>query len=80
MSDVSGAPQVRPSTMPQRISGLSASLRCVVMRFCSGALLAMKASSSTASTASPAGSPSIVTPMAAAWLWPKTAVRMFLPK
>ena len=31
-------------------SGLSASLRCVVMRFCSGALLAMKASSSTASS------------------------------
>lgn len=24
--------------------------------------------------------PSIVTPMAAAWLWPKTTVRMFLPK
>ena len=52
----------------------------LVMRFCPGALLAMKASSSAASTASPAGSPSIVTPMAAAWLWPKTAVRMFLPK
>ena len=79
MMAASGAPQVTPSTMPQRISGVSGSFRCVAS-LPPGARRAMKACKASTEIDSPAGRPSIVQPIASACDCPKTVVRRFSPK
>ena len=79
MMAVSGAPQVRPFTMPDRTSGTSASLRGVDQAFLPGARRLKKRWSSSRSTFSPAGMPSTVTPMAGEWDWPKIVSFKFSP-
>jgi len=59
-----GPRRVSPFFIPDKNSGASGSLRCVVKRVLPGALLAVNRRSSSISILIPAGSPSITTPMA----------------
>jgi hypothetical protein len=79
MTIATGAPQVLPSTRPERISGASLSFRGVDQAFCPGALRAMKAATRSISGAKPAGRPSMTHPMAGAWDCPKTVTFNLFP-
>ena len=74
-----GAPQVLPSTSPERISGSSLSCRGVDQAFRPGARRVMKALSRSMSGANPAGRPSTTQPMDGAWDWPNTVTFSLLP-
>ena len=75
MRAVKGAPQVTFPTRPDTNFGRSGSFRAVAVGLLPGARRSRKACSRSRSMAIPAGSPSMVTPMAAEWDWPKMVNR-----
>ena len=75
MGEKDGVPQVTLPTRPETNSGRSASFRAVAVGLFPGARRARKACSRSISMAKPAGMPSMVTPMAAEWDWPKIVKR-----
>ena len=77
--DDSDAPHVTSPTRPERNSGASASRRAVDVASRPGARRSRNACRAARSIAKPAGRPSIVTPMAGAWDWPKMVMRMLSP-
>ena len=79
MTAHSGEPQVTPSRSPERNCGTSFSFRAVESGLFPGLRRSRKACSSARSMRSPAGRPSMVTPIAAPWDCPNTPTRSVLP-
>ena len=75
-----GAPVVRPSKTPERISTSSGSRRWVVCLDWPGLRRSRSRCKSASESASPGGQPSTTPPMAGPWLSPKPVTTKSLPK
>src|SRR5437867_423875 len=73
-------PVVLPSNTPDRISGSSASLRCVVTFDCPGRRRSRSGCKSAADSSIPGGTPSIITTLPGPWLSPAVVMRNIWPK
>ena len=63
-------PSVTPSKTPERISGRSSSLRCVVIFDCPGFRLCKSGIKSSTPSGSPGGQPSMIATYPGPWLTP----------
>ncbi len=75
-----GVPVVRPSNTPARISGVSSSLRGVVMRDWPGLRRCRSGIRSSADSCSPGGQPSTMQTLPGPWLSPAVVTRKRVPK